>query len=252
MTDKPYIFNKRFKGYAEGTEPFPIPKNTDRSETGCAILFMVPFLIAGIIVGVLAVRAIYAFFLFQTEGEVTQGIVSSKRISTDSSGDDTYHVYYDFEVEGQSYEGHAQVNWDVYQATDQGLPFGVRYAGNHPNINDADENSVWFEPIFFTIFALFWNAFVGVFIYGIMGSSGKDSADKPGTVVQGKIDGIRVYQQNTETRVEVTYHFLSPASGRTIRTRWDGACPEMVGRKKPEPGEPIAVNFIDDKRSRPL
>ena len=253
MTFDPYIFNKRFKGYANGTEsPSPSRSSGKTSETGCALLFMVPFILAGIVVAVLAVKAIYAFYLFQTEGEVTEGVVTDKRISTDSSGDDTYHVSYDFQVEGRPYSGSAQVNWDVYNEATQGQPFGVRYAGNHPDINDADENSVYFEPIFFIIFALFWNGFVAVFLYGILGGAGKDSADRPGTVVKGTIDGIRVYQQNNATRVEVTYHFLSPTTGRTIRTRWDGACPDMVGRKKPDPGETIAVNYVDEKRHRPL
>ncbi len=252
MSDDPYIFNKRFKGYALGKESYPVEKSSKGGETGCALLFLVPFILAGIVIAVLTVKTVYAFYLFQTEGEVTLGTVTEKHISTDSSGDDSYHVSYKFDLEGRSYSGSAQVNWDVYNEAQQGQQFEIRYAGNHPEINDANENSVYFEPIFFIIFTLFWNGFVGIFVWAILSGGGKDRADRPGTVVKGKIDGIRVYQQSGDTRVEVTYHFLSPNSGRTIRTRWDGPCPDMVGRQKPEPGEAIAVNYIDEKRFRPL
>lgn len=138
-------------------------KHSERG-SGCGALFLIPFVLVGIFLIYASIKGWYEHYLLTSSGDTTVGKVVRKWISSDSEGDETPNVEYRFEVGGTSYDGSGSVDWDHYESITEGAEVGVLFVADRPSVNRLEAYYGLGSPLFMTIFALFWNGFIAVFV----------------------------------------------------------------------------------------
>jgi hypothetical protein len=132
-----------------------------------------PFLIAGVYLGAHAMRQQARF---ERDGQVTEGIVLTKRISrkSDSQGrqSTSYWVGYRFSApEGRVVKGEAQVSAGLWDRLVEREPVRVTYLPDRPATSRLeDEGADWMLPGIFTLLGLFFAGAGGpIFFRGVRG-----------------------------------------------------------------------------------
>ncbi|HEX2907361.1 MAG TPA: hypothetical protein VHO69_10905 [Phototrophicaceae bacterium] len=134
-------------------------KTVMRGVTACGILFMLPFLLVGVIAGFLAYNASSLGDGLGALGVTITGRVTAKEVSRD---DVSYYVAYRFQYEGRSYTGRQPVEPSFYNQVETGAAVSILILPGDPNtsrlVGSNRGATVAFAPL--AVFAVVWNIVV--------------------------------------------------------------------------------------------
>ena len=184
-----------------------------------ARIFTLPHTLIGIgAFGYWCLLLLWALFASEIPGVVTGSDVQSSR-----KGGNTYTLRYQFQVGDEIKSGSSSVSratYDRIRAMDVAKPpVTVRYFGidgfAHHQLREG-RSGIWAGFGFLTIWMLFWNSMMGVFVYGIWIQPWRVRLlYKYGDVTGGLLVGKRS-RSGKSTTYYVSYTFKHPLSGETV------------------------------------
>lgn len=142
---------------------------------GCAVLFILPFILVGIGTLYLTYNEYQEYVELRDSGVETRGRFVDKRISTSTDDDGdvsySYYVIFYFNIGEQGYDIEEQVDEQFYDRADNGEPLKVIYAPDNPR-NATIEPVGLGDTMAIGIFAAVWNGImciVGMVFAGALG-----------------------------------------------------------------------------------
>ena len=135
-TGEYFYFEPAAERYVRG-ETSTLPTGRE----GCILLFLIPFVLAGLVILGLSVREWVRTIALMTESAETWGTLVDRE--KDDSGDSTnYYVTYRFVVDDRMYVIDESVGSGIFNSVDEGEPLRVRYALHNPNIASIERVGV--------------------------------------------------------------------------------------------------------------
>jgi hypothetical protein len=220
---------------------------------GCTLLFMLPFLLAGI---ALLVGGLWQFqkdTSLNAAGVVTTGRYIDRYTSTDSDDDTSYYVVVQFQHQGQNYTHTQSVSNDYYNRAEQGGKTNIRYLPTDPtNASLADYNSSPALPLIG--FGVLWNVAIVWIIWNIRRTMRQNrTLALEGRLVDGNIVAAKgKTDSDNDYIVTVEYDFRSPGSGQRITKRESATRNDLKGEPLPGVGAPVKVLYRDDRHFKLL
>lgn len=257
--DAVMLLNPDNKQYLAGKKKYPAT-----SANGCALPFMSVFLLVGIFIIGIAIKAWYDYFLLTSEGISAWATYVDKRIDHDDDVDN-YYITFTYQVDGVTYTDEAGVSSELYDSVPNGEPLRITYALSNPSIVTMGEPSSALA-LGMTAFAIFWNLFNGgityVLIYDIWWVRQFTSSGRLilGEVVHSKASG----DSDGNYTVSIGYGFTSPTSNRWIKGKASHVRNDLKPKGKNdkakkdmsvpefEQGQPLLIAYLDDKKHRVL
>lgn len=146
-----------------GPLPRMVRRKKRRSGIGCVRVFIIPHTLVGI--GLI----VYVLFLaaMTLAGEEVTGRVVSAREGTDDDGDPTYVLEYTYRADGGEYRGSSSVSRETFRRVSDGGVVRVVTFPPAPGIGAgiAGDTANGRNLLFLTLFALFWNGILSVFVW---------------------------------------------------------------------------------------
>jgi len=223
------------------------------ASTGCMLLFLIPFVAAGIAITSWTFIQWRDWLVLSLSGANAKGYFTDRTIS---EGEDStsYYVYYHFVVDDRDYTRKEQVSYATYEQAASDAPIQVLYFTGDPTIATLDLNYARDMRTFLTIFSLFWDGFVGlIFFGGIYTVITNKRLAQNGHVIFGEITHITSrYDSDNDYYIEVKYRFYSPYSGSYINAQHKFQDNARKNVPLPTRGKPVAILYADDKSYRLL
>ncbi|MBX3083636.1 MAG: DUF3592 domain-containing protein [Anaerolineae bacterium] len=221
--------------------------------TGCMMLFLLPFVVAGLVITTWTVLQWRDWLVLSLSGANTKGYFTDRSIS---EGDDStsYFVNYRYVVDDREYTRKDQVSYATYEQAASDAPIQVLYFTGDPGIATLDLNYARDLRTFLTIFSLFWDGFVGlIFFGGVYSVITNRRLAQNGHVIFGEITHITSrYDSDNDYYIEVKYRFYSPFSGKYIDAKHKFQDNARKNVPLPKHGKAVAILYADDKSYRLL
>jgi hypothetical protein len=215
---------------------------------GCVMLFFIPFLVVGAFFLVYGVKSVYEWQQLTTEGVTTRAKFIDRSISTDSDGDDTYYVTFQFGLDNRTYGVEQSVDSSTYYGAETGVIVDIVYVPANPQLARIAGMEAGEEEIFLVVFSLCWNGIVLlIFLSVVAGWRRVRRLSREGQIVRGELVSASGRRGNKGNYfVTVNYRFRTPGgeelSGKETATRND-----LRGRELPAPGTPLSILYKDRK-----
>jgi hypothetical protein len=200
----------------------PPPPREVYGRLGGGIWFTRIFIMPHLLVGIGAAGFLVFLLLWRLFGADLPATVVDAKVSHSSKHGDSYTLKYRFEAGGQTRFDSQSVGWPLYQTYQnqtpgQALPpLTVHYLGLGPLHHSAlrEAGSLWSIIIFLTLWAVFWNGILSLFVYQIWVKPIRTRLlYKYGASTAGKLLAKRVRTGKSSTHY-ISYRFNDPFSGR--------------------------------------
>lgn len=220
---------------------------------GCMLLFILPFVAAGLVVIFFAVREWNRYQILSTTGVTTRGEYTGSRIDNDDDGT-TYYLSYRFETGEQVYIDEHSVSYDLYRSGEKGAPVDILYAPSDPSISRIAGTNTLTTPLFLTIFSILWNLISWGFLFVVVNGTRRDRLlAREGLPVQGEVLEARgTTSSKSNYTVKVKYGFTPPDSRQRITKTESSQRNDLKGRSLPKYGTPVTVLYRNVKHFRML
>lgn len=221
---------------------------------GCVMLFLVPFLLAGVLLGVGAAGEWLKYVHLSQSGVSGNARVTEKYTGTDDDGDTTYHIHYSFTVGQDSgertYTGNGGVGSSEYKRLNKGSTVQIIYYSGNPaeNVLASRGNDI-ISPLMLSIFAVVTLLVtLGVF-WGMASHADKQAwLVKNGTVIEGEIVRIVTHEDSDgDLQIAVHYRFVSP-SGKLIEKEESAMRNDLRRNSADLRGCPVKILYGDERR----
>ena len=221
-------------------------KRLPPGEDGCLVLFMIPFLLAGILVTAVMVREVREFILLTTHYVETEASYVSRRV--DDSGESTqFYVTFSFIAGGRVYTVEHTVRRIVYETVDDS-PFTARYAVSDPRVASIEAPSAG-RALGLAAFILAWDtAVVAIAGAGARRLYKRRSVAREGIWLEGEVVHAETEEDGDDNLVlELVTRFRSIDSGEWIETHDRQVRNDLKSGPLPAPGTPVHVLYRDDR-----
>jgi hypothetical protein len=243
----PFLLDERNRPFVQGLSARP-PANNSGIAMGCIVLFLIPFVLAGLFILVFTVSTWATWLSFSSNARPAIGLVTGKEIDDDGE-DTTYYVEYSYSASGdRTFSGRASVNHESYNQLAKGEQIAVEYlANNQSSSRLAGENHIAM-PLFLTAFSLIWNGFIGVVFTAIIGGARKarrlraEGQLRPAEIISYKAE----LDSDDDLMVSLEYRLITP-EGRAILGKDRGTRNLLKGKPEPVCPAPAAALYIDEK-----
>lgn len=220
------------------------PLNTPGS--GCALLFLLPFVLVGLFSLGMAVYEWHKYNLLNTTGVVTQGEYIERYYEDDDDGGREYYARYTYEVDGMRLDSSHRIPYEVYNRVERGARVDVLYVPSAPDISRIDGTNGNEEAIFFTIFGVLWNAITWGILIGFVYSHKRDQQlAREGQLVRGELLRTRGTWHKSNYKLRVDYRFTPPDGDRPLQKSQTATRNDLKQKPRPEEGTPVAVLYKD-------
>lgn len=244
-----FVLNRHNQPLLEGRRGFSLTLHG--VSLGCAALFMLPFVIAGLVTLALAGYQWYRVAAFATVSVQTEATITDKLISSGEDGDSRYLVVRYEALAGREsafYSGVVAVGSAEYAAATAGDAVRVRYLPHAPQ--EVQLASVgWGDlglPIFLTFFTLFWNGFIGLaFPHTLRRMLRGYRLQRRGTLVQGAVTGFSSRVDSDDDLVVTLNYSFSAPDGRPISGVATGVRNDLKGAPPVAAGTPVTLLYLD-------
>lgn len=214
-------------------------------------IFAGSFLIAGVILVIVAFYYLFLYVKINHFGAKTYGQYINSRILGD--GDDTeYRITYTFEVNGKKYTKESQVSRELYTkyknlSYPQDEPLTIYYDPKNPNRSFLKPPSLFFVFLFF-VFAIIWNLFCNGIIYLLVKDRNKlKTLSKHGRIIDGKLINCSGYTDEGDFYIKGEYNFISPSTRDMIQGKFHSLREDLRNQKLPGIGTKVKVIYLNDK-----
>ena len=244
-----FLVNPRNEDFVRGRADKPAREPA----MSCMLLFLVPFVLAGVLVATWTVIQWRDWVVLSVSSATTTGYFTD-RSTSESDDSTTYHASYRYVVDDYEYKRKEQVSYTLYSRAEVGGSTQVLYFTRDPNIATLDLAYNNTLRLFLTVFALFWNGFIGILFFGgIRGIILNKKLAKSGRVTFGQITALTSnYDSDNDYHIEIKYAFESPVSGNLIRDKYKFQDNSRKGQRLPGAGISVAILFSSDKTYRLL
>lgn len=213
---------------------------------GCMVLFLMPFLLIGLFVIIMAGVEWRSYHLLSTTGVITRGEYTNKYITTDDDdGGTNYHIEYRYEVNKRTFTSSDTVSSDVYYRAGIGEPVSIIYAPSDPSVAAVEGTNDISTPIFLTVFAAFWNLISwGMFLAMVVGLLRDRRLSRDGQVVRGELTSISG-RRGSKGRYIVTAHysFVPPDGNELLTGKTTAQRNDLHAAALPDKGTPVMVLY---------
>jgi hypothetical protein len=234
----------------------PPPPRQVHGRLGGSLWFGRIFIMPHALIGIGAAGYLVFLLLWFLLGADYPATVVGAKVWHSSKRGDTYTLDYRFEADGETRLDSAKVNWSVYQtyqnpAPDQtNPPVTVHYFGLGPLHHSAlrENGSPWPEIGFLTLWAVFWNGVLSVFVYALWVKPIRTRLlYKNGESTAGQLVSKRV-RTGKSSSYYVSYRFKDPFSNQDYES-------EILVWKADDwaqavEGQPVTVLFAKDNPKR--
>ncbi|MFN8374501.1 MAG: DUF3592 domain-containing protein [Anaerolineae bacterium] len=246
LKHKPFVLNPDYAAVVEGSTPFA-PPPSQRFQTSCLMLALIPFVLAGLTLVIVSARQWYVYWQLYARGIVTQAQVIERY--TDSDAEETlYYLRVRFTAHDQQvYEPALQISSELYTHYAPEDSLEIRYDPNAPTtLRAAAQNRLPLLESFLSGFALLWNIFVWGVILGALNFHRKMTRlAASGETLSGELTSASGGKDDYDHfQVVFRYTFLSPA-GQTLRGTAYAQRDDLLNAL-PAPGTPVVVLYVDD------
>jgi hypothetical protein len=241
MKDEYFFFEPKSAAFVRGeTDKLPT------GSSGCILLFMIPFVLAGLLILGLTAREWVRTFALSTNSAETYGTFESKE-RDDSDDTTSYSVTYRFAVDDQVYVVEESVKYELYASADNGESLLVRYAMQDPNIASIKPVS-FVRPLVLTAFCLVWCGLVfGLTLFSLRKLRRRRRLAREGGLTDGELVYCSGYEDSDgDFHLKTQIRFRSPQTGVWLRETYSPLRNDLKGKPLPRPGTPIHVIYIDD------
>lgn len=139
-----------------------------RDDWGCASLFLIPFVLGGILLLSFGIQEYLNYRTLRDTGVETRGRFIDRRIQygTDSDGNQTidYYVTFRFLIGEDGYNVEEEVSERTYETAANGEPLNVIYAPDNPQLATIEPLSP-IDSFVLIGFGLCWNIVIWGFIF---------------------------------------------------------------------------------------
>ncbi|MBI3724798.1 DUF3592 domain-containing protein [bacterium] len=235
------------EAFAKG-EPGARPR-VDAGENGCLALFLLPFVVAGVVIVVLAARELWTTALLETRGVEAAARVLSREVVQDDGA--SYCVTYAFSPGEAELTRRESVSEKFYGEHFEGAGLTVCYLPDDPAVSRISPISL-VPALLVAVFALFWSALVG----GLFFATGRALVRarrlvRAGRLVPGRVLSCASWDSEGDLWIKLRYELESP-SGFTVAGDIRRRVDQLKGRPLPRPGDPISICYASDRVHAPL
>jgi len=217
---------------------------------GCGVLFITPFVLAGLFILGFAVTNWINTIRLNTGGVTVQGQIVDLDVDYDSDGD-TYYATYRFSPldTRQSYTHRESISSGFYGKLKEGSWVNVTYHRSDPTLSRLadDAGSDMTQNILLTVFTLVWNLFVGGLVFaGITTYRRSKRLEREGRLIKGTVVSCKGHTDSDDDyTIKLKYTFRSP-TGRAINKQESHIRNDLKKAALPAPGTSVAVLYADD------
>jgi len=208
--------------FTTSAKSLPPPPRRVHGRLGGGLWFTRLFIMPHMLVGIGAIGYLVFLLLWHVFGTDFPATVIDTKVSHSSKHGDSYILNYRFEAGGETKFDSGTVGWSVYQTYQKKTPgqtnppVTVHYLGLGPLHHAAlrESSSPWSEMGFVTLWAIFWNGVLSIFVYQIWVKPIRARLlYKNGDSTAGKLLKKRV-QTGKSSAYYVSYRFNEPVSGQ--------------------------------------
>ncbi len=224
----------------------------DSGSMGCALVVMVLFAAAGVLVGAFALTQVREFILINRAHQVVEGVYTNRRISSDSDSGDSYYVAYRYRFAEAEYTSEQSVSWERYNQAEVGLGVAVEVALDDPAVSRIAGTNEF--PLFLIGFTLCWNGFSWPIMVSVWVSRQRHGElARKGKLTRGEIMSIKGdTDSDGDYQIKVEYGFALPETKQFITGHANAQRNDLRSESLPERGTPIAVLYVDHARHAAL
>jgi hypothetical protein len=242
--------------FATAAKLLPPPPRRVHGRLGGSLWFTRIFIMPHMLVGLGVAGYLVFLLLWRLFGVDYPATVVDAKISHSSKHGDRYILHYRFEAGGETRLGSDTVGWPVYQTyqnTSPGQtnpPVMVHYLGLGPLHHAAlrEAGSPWAEIGFLSLWAVFWNGVLSIFVYQIWVKPLRvRRLYQCGDFTAGKLLHKRVRTGKSSTYY-VSYRFNDPFSGQVYESEiqvW-----KADDWQQAVEGQPVTVLFAHNNPQR--
>ncbi|MCC7451225.1 MAG: DUF3592 domain-containing protein [Anaerolineae bacterium] len=217
---------------------------------GCGVLFITPFVLAGLIMLGLSVHKWSNTIRLNTGGVTVQGQIVSLDVDYDSDGNSYYATYRFSPLDTrQSYTHRESISGGYYGKLSEGERVNVTYLRADPTLSRLadDAGSSMTQNILLSVFTIVWNLLIfGLVIGSIMAYRRSKRLEREGRLIKGTVVSCKGSSDSDgDYTIKLKYRFCSP-TGRDVSKQESHIRNDLKGVLPPAPGTPVAVLYADD------
>jgi hypothetical protein len=244
MSTQPFLLNPKNHRVLEGRP---------RGGTGdvLLILFMVPFVLAGIAMTLATAREIYLWTAFSQFGVDARGVVT--RLWVEGAGEDqSFHVAYEYGLDpsdDRTNPGDDRIDETVFKHLEKGGPIAIRYLRTDPSSSTVSGHGGW---MFLAFFTLFWDAVTVFLCRGVVKGALRNQRLREGCHVPGEvIDATSKDDSDGNLLLTIDYRFQSP-DGRQLTGTASRIRNDLKENALPQRGAALVVQYAEGGDNEPL
>jgi hypothetical protein len=245
MAAAPFLLHPQNAAFLSGQQPYPAQYRSARVQTGCLLIFLLPFVAAALFLAAYSGQTIYRHMLLLRSSDSVVGQVIDRSIVDDEGPN--YRLTYTFSVRDRTYEQTQMTALTVYEQYPLGQSIPIVYAVDNPEFSYIVGANSWGMDVFLLGFTLCWCLFVGGVLYGLVRSAvRRERLLRHGQLLmghvvrlQGTLDGENDYALAVTARFTAPDTQLSTSGTRTYPAN------HLKSVSLPDAGTPLAILYVN-------
>jgi hypothetical protein len=218
-----------------------------------AVRAAVTAILMGVLLIVIAMKALRPHYLFGTEAILTQGVYLERAID-DLQDEPLYYVAYEFLVGNQRCRGQQLISYEQYRRARSGSVVDLQYVASDPGISRIADSSSPDDAIFFGLVALYWNLGTWglLLVLGVHDLRARRLA-RWGIPLEGEIVSVNSEMEALGTMLlEIEYAFIPPGGGNVFLGKEWARRRDLQAQDLPAKGNTVAVLYAHKRHYRLL
>ncbi|MBN8638822.1 MAG: DUF3592 domain-containing protein [Anaerolineae bacterium] len=244
MAAAPFLLHPQNAAFLSGEQPYPAQYRTARIQTGCLLLFLLPFVAVALFLAAYSSRTIYRQVLLLHSSESVLGQVVERDIIDDEGSN--YRLTFTFAVRDRAYEQTQTVALTVYEQYPLGASLPIIYAVDNPDVSYIAGANSWGMDVFLLGFGVCWWLFVVGVIYGLVRSAVRsERLLRHGQLVMGHVVRLQgTLDSENDYTVAVTARFTAPDSQLPTKGTRTYLANHLKAVLLPDAETPLAILYV--------
>lgn len=245
MAAAPFLLHPKNAAFLSGQQPYPAQYRSARVQTGCLLIFLLPFVAVALFLAAYSGQTIYRHVMLLRSSDSVVGQVVDRDIVDDDGPN--YRLTYAFTVRARSYEQRQTVAPTVYEQHLLGQPIPVIYAVDNPEVSYIAGSNSWGMDAFMLGFGLCWWLFVGGVIYGLVRSAvRRERLLRHGRLIVGHVVRLQgTLDSENDYTLAVTARFTAPDTQLPSKGTRTYPANHLKSVSLPDSETPLAILYVN-------